>query len=145
MSIFIRRGDSKSFGSCHGCGKNFHTVGDFNMIELFLPSITFRLCETCQAEMIQAIRPSAINDQSTPVVIELRPLPLPEECEVMSMQEFTKAIRLGFVTPDDGSGYYANANGYCEKAPVFAPPEQALSTHKLPAREFFDRVVWFNK
>lgn len=55
-NITVRRGTAKVMGSCNGCGKSIHVVGDYRVMEVELQSLVFRLCEDCQAGLQQHLR-----------------------------------------------------------------------------------------
>lgn len=81
-----------------------------------------------------------IESQEEEQRTDLRPIPSPEECEVMTVAEFEAAVKANAFTDDDGHGYYVLADDLMTNE-LALPSDFARGAIKSG----FTKVVWFNK
>ena len=66
--------------------------------------------------------------------------PLPSFGDLMTLETFTKAVRVGGFIDYDGSGYYATLTEYATNYHV---KPSRLSSDKTP--EWATHIIWFNR
>lgn len=62
------------------------------------------------------------------------PLPAEWDGDVFTLREWNEYVKVGFLMPDDGTGYQANELGYDNTLDAFGPKAEDC-TH----------IVWYNK